>query len=551
MNKKHSVKRIYWIVSLISILLIVKVFIAYNNSLVIDENVRIQKEAEKIKVNTLDIIRTLHLLDLGIRGYAIVRNEQIGAAYDSALIRKEVVLKSLERSLLKQKFEMGHFNTLQDSVNSYFNVAKTMMEYLKAGDRKNFEIIFKTDPGYQIWLDYKRFSEEINAFEDSILEKSQINYEHALRLDYLLLIFLLVLIIPTLFFTAFQTTKTFSALKKLKESETEKNQLLATQNETLERLVKERTEEIETQNEEIRSQYEEISTHNEMLAKQQDEISKHSIRLEAQNQELTEAKKLIENQNEIINQSNLRLTEEVQHQTKNLVETNKELARHVSQLEQFAYIVSHNLRAPVARILGLGTVISTMNDITEIKKIVGHLSQSSQELDGIFHDLNLILHIKELGDESNQSVDLLKTIQRIKNMLEPELNNKTTIDDQLISATQLRTIPAYLESILYNLISNAIKYRSDKRSLVIKIISRYEAEHIIITVQDNGSGIDLTKHEAHLFKPYKRFHKNGEGKGLGLFLVKTQTDLLGGEILVDSKVDEGCVFTLRLKHGTN
>lgn len=136
-------KRIYWIVSLISILLIVKVFISYHNSLAIDENVRIQKEAEKIKVNTLDIIRTLHLLDLGIRGYAIVRNEQIAAAYDTAWIRKEIVFSNLERSLLKQKFEMDHFNTLRDSVNSYFNLARTMMEYLKAGDRKNFENIFK------------------------------------------------------------------------------------------------------------------------------------------------------------------------------------------------------------------------------------------------------------------------------------------------------------------------------------------------------------------------------------------------------------------------
>lgn len=136
---------IYWIVILISSLLIVKVFISYKNSLVIDENVRIQKEAERIKVNTLDIIRTLHLLDLGIRGYAIIPDDQIGDPYDSAWIRKEFVFRNLEESLLAQQFEMSHFYVIRDSVNSYFAVAKTMMDYLKAGEHKNFEDIFKYD----------------------------------------------------------------------------------------------------------------------------------------------------------------------------------------------------------------------------------------------------------------------------------------------------------------------------------------------------------------------------------------------------------------------
>ena len=324
---------IYWIVILISSLLIVKVFISYKNSLVIDENVRIQKEAERIKVNTLDIIRTLHSLDLGIRGYAIIPDDQIRDPYDSAWIRKEFVFRDLEKSLLAQQFEMSHFYLIRDSVNSYFAVAKTMMDYLKAGERENFEDIFKHDYGYAVWIHYRDFSARIEAFENLILEKSQIKYEQALKWNYLLLAFLLVLIIPTLIYTAFQTVRTFSILEKLKELEAEKSRILESQNETLGRLVKERTEEIAAQNEEIMSQNEEISTHNEALSFQRDEITEHRNQLDAQNKELKDAQKLIGNQNEIIKQNNVMLSQEVQHQTESLIKANKELSQNISQLE--------------------------------------------------------------------------------------------------------------------------------------------------------------------------------------------------------------------------
>jgi signal transduction histidine kinase len=531
------------------LLLIIKVCISYKNSLFIDENVKIQKEAEKIKVNTLDIIRNLHLLDLGIRGYAIVKSDQIKASYDTAWIRKEVVLNNLEKALVHQQFEMSHFYKMRDSVNAYFRLTEKMMNDLVAGDRLSFENTFKQDPGYQVWVDYKKFSREINSFEDAILEESKMKYERALKLDYLLLGFLLILIIPTLFYTAFQTTKTMSALQQLKELETEKNRIFEEQNETLERLVKERTEKIETQNEEIKSQYEEISAHNEALANQQEEITKRNIQLAEQNNELTNAKRLIEDQHETIQASNLRLSKEVERQTKSLVKNNKDLEQHVSQLEQFAFIVSHNLRAPVARILGLGDVIETTHDQKEIKKLASHLAQSAKELDNTFHDLNFILQIKESGNESFQPVDLLANLQRIKNTLQQEIKNRNVIIvDNGVSANQINTIPVYMESILLNLISNAIKYSSDTRQPVIDIATNYDGDHLVITIKDNGSGIDLEKHQNNLFKPYKRFHKKGEGKGLGLFLVKTQVNLLGGEIILTSKPGEGTLFTIRLKH---
>ena len=539
---------IYWIVILISALLIAKVFISYENSIVIDENVRIQKQAERIKVNTLDIIRTLHSLDLGIRGYAIIPDDKLSDPYDSAWIRKESVFKNLEAALLAQEFDMSKFYKIRDSVNSYFEIARKMMDYLKVGDQVNFENIFKKDYGYRVWLDYKEFSTHIDDFENSILKKSNAEYESALKWNYMILVFLLILIIPTLLYTAYQTTRTFLVLDQLKESEQDNNRKLATQNETLERLVKERTEEIAAQNEEIMSQYEEISTHNETLSAQRDEITEQRNQLDIQNQGLREAQKIIENQNEIIKRINVSLSQDVEQRTESLMKTNKELLQNISQLEQFTYIVSHNLRAPVARILGLGSILDNAKTDDEAKQIVNLLVKTSQELDGVLNDLNLTIQIKKMVNERLQAVDLGTILHKIKNMLQLELvRSEAIILHENFKALQLNTISAYMESILYNLISNAIKYRDPDRKSVIELRSEYEGEYLKIQVQDNGLGIDLGKHGVNLFNLYKRFHFHIEGKGLGLYLVKTQINLLGSEIFVESKVNEGTLFTVLIK----
>ncbi len=547
MDNLFKRRGIYWIVVLISALLIAKVFISYRNSHVIDKNVRIQKEAERIKVNTLDIIRTLHLLDLGVRGYAIYPDDQIGGSYDSAWIRKEIVLRDLEASLKAQNFEMSHFYRMRDSVNSYFAIARKMMDYLKAGDRSSFERIFKEDYGYYVWLDYKKFSTEIDAFEGLILADSKAEYESALKWNYMVLVVMLILIIPTLFYTAYQTTRTFFVLDQLKESERDKNRILATQNETLERLVKERTEEIAAQNEEITSQNEEIMTHNESLAMQRDEITEHRNQLASQNLELKKAQELIERQHELIKQSNVSLSEQVHQRTETLLKANKELAQNVSQLEQFTFIVSHNLRSPVARIMGLGEILRTAKTTDESKQIVEHLVKTSQELDGILKDLNLTIQIKEMVNEQLQPVDIAMVMDKVVSML-PDLPNLNEALELNLEARELHTIAAYVESILFNLISNAIKYRDPSRQLKVKIHSQYENDFFKIQIRDNGLGIDLAKHQHNLFNLYKRFHFHIEGKGLGLYLVKTQVSLLGGDIAVDSKVNEGTTFNVRIRH---
>ncbi|HEX8357034.1 MAG TPA: HAMP domain-containing sensor histidine kinase, partial [Segetibacter sp.] len=103
----------------------------------------------------------------------------------------------------------------------------------------------------------------------------------------------------------------------------------------------------------------------------------------------------------------------------------------------------------------------------------------------------------------------------------------------------------YLESIFLNLLNNAIKYRASERPLQIDIATHMNAAgEIILTVKDNGLGIDLDTHRNNVFGLYQRFHTNKNGIGLGLFIVKSQILSLGGTIEIDSEVDKGTTFTI-------
>ena len=105
-------------------------------------------------------------------------------------------------------------------------------------------------------------------------------------------------------------------------------------------------------------------------------------------------------------------------------------------------------------------------------------------------------------------------------------------------------IPAYMESLFFNMLSNAIKYRRNDEPLVIEIESGKQNGNTWISFKDNGLGIDLMRNGEKLFGIYATFHRNPEARGLGLFITHNQIDSVGGKILVESKVDEGSKFTI-------
>jgi PAS domain S-box-containing protein len=228
----------------------------------------------------------------------------------------------------------------------------------------------------------------------------------------------------------------------------------------------------------------------------------------------------------------------------------QELALQNQDLQQFNYIVSHNLRAPVANVLGLSTLLTEKpRESQEFTEALGYLQESAQRMDDILRDLTQILSIRDRKDVTvNTEVPLQEVFdQALSDLRTPLEQSGAQITKDLGSETKVKANRAYLHSIFFNLLSNAIKYRSANRPLKISVTSEKAAQDCVkVTVSDNGSGFDLNKVRHQVFKLYKRFHPNNEGKGVGLFLVKTQVEAMGGKIKVDSEPDQGTTFKILL-----
>jgi len=245
---------------------------------------------------------------------------------------------------------------------------------------------------------------------------------------------------------------------------------------------------------------------------------------------------------------NKNLQEQVEERTKELVKSNLELIRQNNQLQQYGYITAHNLRAPVARILGLTNILkSDQLNPNEDLLIIDKLRRTTLELDTIIHDMNAILDIKNGVENSYEVVDFHERLDKIKKMLKESITNtQTSIQEDFTAAKSTFSIPAYIESILYNLVSNAIKYRSSKRTPEIIVKSSIKDGLLELTVSDNGMGIEPHLMKGKIFNLYQRFHDHVEGKGMGLFLVKTQVEALNGNISIDSTVNKGTTFHITI-----
>ncbi len=226
-----------------------------------------------------------------------------------------------------------------------------------------------------------------------------------------------------------------------------------------------------------------------------------------------------------------------------------DLAQRNKDLEQFTYIVSHNLRAPVANIKGLSDILFDLDcsPDTEIPEAQTALTKSINNLDTVIIDLN---HILEVSSESNDmlvNISLSQLVDDVKSeavTLIAKHNAKIEYDFSEIE--ELTSIKSYMYSIFQNLIINSIKYRKKNVAPLIFVSSKIENNKTYICFKDNGKGIDLEKNREQLFGLYKRFDRGVEGKGMGLYMVKMQAERLGGQINVESVLNEGTSFILEL-----
>jgi signal transduction histidine kinase len=264
--------------------------------------------------------------------------------------------------------------------------------------------------------------------------------------------------------------------------------------------------------------------------------------------DLNKANQVIDRQRALLSLENKHLNDELLEKNIRLSDMNAELVDQNNDLLQFSYTVSHNLRGPVASLLGLLQLANREEVSDEMRLLLSHINRSAESLDMTIKDLNSIIEIRNTIAKQIQLVFLEVEIEHIKVMLKKEIDdNQATIETNFFFGDMVYTVKPMINSILYNLINNGIKYKHPNRNPHIKVSTQKADDYLRIDVQDNGLGIDIERHKEKLFGMYKRFHTHLEGKGLGLFLVKLQTESLGGRVEVNSIPGLGTIFSVYLK----
>lgn len=214
-------------------------------------------------------------------------------------------------------------------------------------------------------------------------------------------------------------------------------------------------------------------------------------------------------------------------------------------LENFAHMVSHNLRSYANNIHSLVQMFEDTDETTEKDLVWGYLKKAACQFRQTIQDLNEITDAKRAKEI--QLIMLRAFVYQVLDNLIVDLqNNLADIRVDIPEEFSLPYKPAYLESILLNFITNALKYRHPDRTPVIAIRARQVSSQTILEIEDNGIGIDLALHGEKLFGLYKTFHDKPDAKGIGLYITKTQIEDMGGHIEVRSTVNQGTTFVLYL-----
>ena len=226
-----------------------------------------------------------------------------------------------------------------------------------------------------------------------------------------------------------------------------------------------------------------------------------------------------------------------------------ELTQNNKDLKQFSYITSHNLRAPLSNLTGLLNLIEDIPiENEELQEIINGFSKSTSLLNETINDLVKVIMIKDSPSIQKEEITIRDIFENVFNQLTFLINIKAPIikmnfDD----APTIKINKSYFESILLNLTTNSLKYKDDKKQLKITISSKIIDNKTEITFKDNGIGIDLELNKDKIFGLYQRFHDYPDSKGLGLYLVKSQVESMGGTISVESKVGTGTTFKILFK----
>ncbi|SFU49559.1 PAS domain S-box-containing protein [Pustulibacterium marinum] len=218
------------------------------------------------------------------------------------------------------------------------------------------------------------------------------------------------------------------------------------------------------------------------------------------------------------------------------------------RLLNFAHIVSHNLRSHSGNLAMLMDLMKVEHPEFQENEFIPLLHQAVDNLSETIQHLNEVVLVHTQNRKDIQYLNLRSYIEKAISSINGNiLDTKTTIINSTDTHIEISYIPAYLDSVLLNLLSNAIKYKKPNVPPIIEISSKDSENFHILSIKDNGLGIDLKAHSHKIFGMYKTFHSHEDARGVGLFLTKNQVEAMDGKITVESEVGEGSTFKVFFK----
>lgn len=215
------------------------------------------------------------------------------------------------------------------------------------------------------------------------------------------------------------------------------------------------------------------------------------------------------------------------------------------RLLNFSYIVSHNLRSHTSNISSLISLIQNTDNPNEKEEMMDLLKSVSDSLNYTLVNLNDVVNIQINRSLNIEKINLYNFIETTLKVLSSQIkSNNVTINNLVGKTIEIEYSMAYLESILYNIISNGIRYCHQDRKPIITIKFYLENNLKVLEITDNGIGIDLELNKNKIFGMYKTFSNREDSRGIGLFITKNQVDAMGGNITVESIINEGTTFKI-------
>ena len=218
-----------------------------------------------------------------------------------------------------------------------------------------------------------------------------------------------------------------------------------------------------------------------------------------------------------------------------------------SRLQNFAFMVAHNLRSYTNNLNAVVTLHGQAQTEQEREETFQHIRSLSDSLGKTIEQMNELVKIQTETAKEKKTVYFESIFNQTVSALKFDIEQtQAKIEYDFSKCPFVSYIPAYIESIFQNLLTNALKYRSPERNPVIYCYTFEDNAEIYLVFKDNGAGIDLERYGDRVFGMYETFHENTDAKGIGLYITRNQVESLGGSIEIESKVNVGTTFTIKL-----